>query len=94
MAKQNPNLDMSKLSQEQMIMLAGAIKNAKDITCECGGKIFNQGTKLKELSKLLTGADENNLYPIPALFCIKCLKELNLEEEKPKDNEIILDFKR
>ena len=88
MNKQSPNL-----TREQSIMLAGALREAKDIACSCGGLIFNQGTKLKLLSKLLIGADEDQLVPIPAFFCIKCLKELNLEEEKPND-EIVLDFKK
>lgn len=95
MAKSNPNLDMNKLSTEQQIMLTGAIKNATDVVCSCGSLIFNQATKLKKLSKLLIGAEDDQLVPIPALYCIKCLKELNLDEEKPKDNnEIVLDFKR
>lgn len=96
MAKQNPNLDMSKISQEQMIMMAGAIREAKTATCgNCGGEIFNQGTRLKILSKLLTGGERDEPIGIPAVYCIKCHTELNLDEEKPKDsNEIVLDFKR
>ena len=83
------------LSQEQRIMLMGALKNARDIKCSCGGEIFNEGSKFKLLSKLLIGADSDQLVPIPTVFCIKCLKEISLEEEKPKDsNEIVLDFKR
>lgn len=89
MAK-NSKLDMNKLSQEQMIMIAGAIKNAKDISCgECGGKIFNQGTKLKEVSKLLTGEAQDTIYPIPALFCIRCFKELILDNPEKKESSII-----
>ena len=81
-----------KLTQEQMIMFAGALKNAKNIKCECGGEIFNQGARIKVLSRLLIGSDEDKPISIPTAYCIKCLKELKPEEEKESEDKEILSF--
>ncbi len=84
-----------QLSQEQRIMLMGALKNAKDIKCVCGGEIFTEGSKFKLLSRLLIGSDTDQVAPIPTIYCVKCFKEISLEEVKEKDgNEIVLDFKK
>lgn len=89
-------MNKSNMSKEQMALAAKAFQNAKDIQCKCGSSIFSQGNKLKRLSKLITGEQEDSLIPIPALYCIKCLVELNLEdnvnEVDNKNNEIVLDF--
>lgn len=74
-------------------MMTVALKNAKEIKCSCGGEVFAKGVKLKELSRLLTGAEEDELFTIPTLYCIKYFKELIGYEEPPKE-EIVLDFKR
>lgn len=81
-----------QLTQEQVILLAGAIKNGKDIKCTCGGDIFAQGSKLKLLSKLLLGTKEDELWPTPTMYCIVCNKELNLDAPEPPKDEIVLNL--
>lgn len=96
MAKSEKSTMNNQLSPEQINLMAQALKNAKDLSCKkCEGLIFNQGTKLKQVSRLLTGEEKDSLWPIPTFYCVKCLEELTLEEEKPAEkNEIVIDFKR
>lgn len=101
MAKSNQSFGDMNLSAEQIQMAHNAIRNARDVKCTCGGLVFNQAIKLKQVSSLLSPDGESKLIPVPVVYCIKCLKELNFEEEsKPaKDSEetknpevITLDF--
>lgn len=87
-------MNKNQLTQEQLIMLSGALKNAKDIVCKCGGKIFNQGTKLKLLSRLLIGTEKDELVPIPCIYCIKCQEEVNIEEDNKGKEGIIIDLEK
>lgn len=57
-------MNKNNITKEQMAMVQNAMKNAKDILCKCGCDIFTQGIKLKKISKLLMGADEDILVPI------------------------------
>lgn len=82
MAKSTQNPVPSNLTSEQLSMAANAIKSAKDVVCNCGGTIFSEGVKLKKVSRLLTGEDSDKFLPLPSLYCVKCFKELSLEEEK------------
>jgi hypothetical protein len=82
MAKLNQSMDVSNFTPEQMEMAAKAIKNAKDITCKCGCSIFTQGAKIKQLSRLLTGSNKDEIIPIPTLFCVKCFSEIDLVDNK------------
>lgn len=93
MSKQN-NGNRPQPSPEQLLAAANAIKNARDIVCSCGCNIFTEGMKVKQLSKLVTGEANDRIIPIPTAFCIKCHKELNVEEEKveTKAPEIILNL--
>lgn len=44
-----------------------------DIVCdECGNDTFREVVKFKRFSKLLTGADQDTLYPITTFECSKC----------------------
>ena len=90
MAKQM-NMNNTKLTPEQINMMAQALKTAKDIVCKsCGGQIFAEGIRLKELSKIITGDTQNQLIPIPAFFCVKCHTELKQEDlEKPAEENVI-----
>lgn len=69
------------LSEKQIQMMQAALENAKDINCECGGSIFAQGSKLKRLSRILTGEDKDSVLPIPTLYCVSCFKEITFEAE-------------
>lgn len=90
----NKNMNKDNFTPEQMAMAQNAMKNAKDIFCKCGGGIFTQSLKLKRVSKLLIGADEDAIVPIPVLTCILCKSEINTSEEsEPDKNEIVLNFK-
>jgi uncharacterized Zn finger protein len=49
------------------------LKNAKDVTCEaCQSKNFKKIMRIKKLSKILTGAPEDALIPIPTFACADC----------------------
>lgn len=84
-----------ELTQAQMLAMASAIKNAQDLVCPCGSDIFIQGVKLKKISRLLTGEEQDAIFPLSGgIFCLKCQTELKVEEEKPKDEGVIsLDFR-
>lgn len=88
----------TQLTQQQMMVMAQALKTAIDVTCECGCMVFNEGFKLKQLSKLITGESQNRILPIPVAYCVKCHKEYIPEEQReeksaPSDNVIMMDFK-
>lgn len=63
------------------------LKNAKDIVCKCGNTTFVQGTKLKIVSRILTGQEKDTVLPSPQFFCHKCLTELSFEQ--PSQSSII-----
>ena len=57
------------------------IDNAKDVVCECGSKVFQQGLMLKELSEIVSPTGKVIIIPIEIMFCHGCGKTL---ERKPK----------
>jgi hypothetical protein len=42
--------------------------------CECGGKLFDRSLMFKRVSKLLTGASNDEEIPIEVLICKGCGK--------------------
>ena len=49
------------------------LSNSTAIACkECGGKIFVEGTIIRKISKLLTGAPQDMIIPIPIYLCGDC----------------------
>ena len=58
----------NKLGQPQI-----ELSQTKPVVCaKCGGKVFNQGIILREVSSLLTGNGKPGLVPIPIFYCEKC----------------------
>ena len=83
-------MNKNNITKEQLAMVQNAMKHAKDVLCECGNGIFTQGQKFKKVSKLLIGADEDQIVPIPTAICSKCSLEVNFDEEAaPEENRII-----
>ena len=77
-----------QLTPEQIARLSEMIKNAEDLKCECGGDMFAQANKIKKVSRLITGEEEDTFLPLPALYCISCKKEMVLDTPKPTSNII------
>ena len=50
------------------------------ITCECGNEYFTEVIALRKVSKLLIGAQEDQLVNVPALKCTKCDAILDMEK--------------
>jgi DNA-directed RNA polymerase subunit RPC12/RpoP len=49
------------------------LKNSKQIVCEeCEHNIFEEKLMLRKVSKLLIGADKDQIIPIPVICCAKC----------------------
>ncbi len=63
---------MQNISSPREQAILSALKNAEDILCKCGSSVFSQGSKLKKLSRILTGEPEDAIVPIPVVYCIKC----------------------
>jgi len=66
-----------EITQEQAAMLNSYLQNQPFLKCVCGSEIFNEVTKLKRISKLISGTSNDVLVPIPALVCVKCNKEFS-----------------
>jgi len=54
---------MENLSQPQI-----DLSKTTAITTESGGKVFQQGTILRKVSKFITGTPEDALLPIPVFY--------------------------
>lgn len=53
------------------------LNDARDMDCECGGKIFLPGYRFKKISRLLTGGPKDSVMPIELYVCASCGKPLN-----------------
>lgn len=73
----------NKLGQPQI-----ELGQTKPVVCtKCGGKIFNQGIVLREVSSLLTGNGKPGLVPIPVFYCEKCGEILPMSIPEEIKNE-------
>lgn len=64
------------------------MKNFKNITCSCGGIIFEEGIILKKISAIISPTGQEELYPLEVLVCKKCgkvPKELNVGNMLPDE---------
>ena len=48
------------------------VKNAKTLTCECGGIVFENGLVIKRVSAILSPTSEEMDIPIQVFLCKKC----------------------
>ena len=49
------------------------IKQTTEMVCEeCGCKYFNESYLIRKASKLLTGAPQDTIIPIPVMRCADC----------------------
>ena len=79
------------MEQGQGQMPAGFnLKDARDMDCECGGKIFMQGYRFKKVSRLLTGGAKDTVLPIEVYICTQCSKPLgDLLPDELKETKIV-----
>jgi DNA-directed RNA polymerase subunit RPC12/RpoP len=64
-----------------------SLNDARDMSCECGNKIFMDGFSFKKVSRLITGGPKDAILPIQLYLCTQCgkpLQELLPEEMKDK----------
>jgi hypothetical protein len=66
------------------------LNDARDMDCDCGGKIFLPGYRFKKISRLLTGAPKDSVMPVELYICAGCGKPLNeLLPQELKETTII-----
>ena len=53
------------------------LNDARDMNCECGGKIFLPAYRFKKISRLLTGQPKDSVMPIELYVCASCGTALN-----------------
>ena len=78
--------------QEQMNQLPPNfnLNDARDMECDCGGKVFMPGYRFKKISRLLTGGAKDSVMPIELYLCASCGKPLNeLLPQKLQETKII-----
>jgi len=61
---------------EQGLPMGINISDARDMDCECGGKVFMPGFRFKKLSRLVTGQAQDSIIPIEMYLCTQCGKAL------------------
>jgi DNA-directed RNA polymerase subunit RPC12/RpoP len=77
---------------EQGLPMGININDARDMDCECGGKVFMQGFRFKKLSRLVTGQAQDSIIPIEMYLCTQCgkaLEELLPLELRDKPSSIV-----
>ena len=57
------------------------VKNARTLTCECGGVVFENGLVIKRISAILSPTAQEMDVPIQVFLCKDC--ELILPETDP-----------
>ena len=77
---------------EQGLPMGINISDARDMDCECGGKVFMSGFRFKKLSRLVTGQAQDSIIPIEMYLCTQCgkaLQELLPLELRDKPSSIV-----
>jgi hypothetical protein len=65
------------------------LENSTAIVCdECGSQTFKEVTYLRRISRLLTGAPEDMIVPIPAFACSNCNHVNEQFQLKDQKNQI------
>jgi len=57
---------------DNQIKVQQALVNSPSLECTCGSVLFRQVVAIKEVSKLLIGAPDNVIVPIPLYRCDDC----------------------
>ena len=65
------------MEQQQQLPPNFNLNDARDMDCDCGGKIFLPGYRFKKISSLLTGNPKDSVMPIELYVCAACGKSLN-----------------
>jgi len=72
-----PNLRYGTIDDKYLNMdqnqIKTALENSSPIACEsCNNDTFVEANYLRRISKILTGASEDTIVPIPTMACTKC----------------------
>ena len=65
------------MEQGQQLPTNFNLNDARDMNCECDGKIFLPAYRFKKISRLLTGQPKDSIVPIELYVCSSCGKALN-----------------
>ena len=64
---------MLKGNQSQQQQINISLDKTTPLTCDkCGSEIFNEVLFVRKISKILIGAPQDALYPIPVFACALC----------------------
>ena len=67
------------MEQEQFGMPAGFdIESLPNVECECGSELWDQATKLKRMSAIISKDGQEKFIALPVVVCKKCGKELEV----------------
>jgi hypothetical protein len=58
----------------EMKVTADMIRNSKNLTCSCGGMLFEEKMFFKTLSPLISPSGKEELHMVPVIACTKCGK--------------------
>jgi hypothetical protein len=50
------------------------IKDAKQVTCDCGGAMFTEKMMFKRISSFISPTGKEELYPVQVIVCDACGK--------------------
>jgi len=59
--------------------------SAPNITCDCGGTVFENGVVLKRVSELVSPSGKEEIVPVDVFICKKCGKIIS-DMFKSEDN--------
>ena len=77
------------MTDAQALQMENLMRNAEDIQCPCGSQLFSQVSKIKRISRIVTGEAKDMVFPLPQLVCYACDKEFNLGDSAPKEEGVI-----
>ena len=66
------------------------VRNARTMTCSCGGRVFNQGIVMKNISAIMSPDGREMGVPVQVLYCKDCGL---IHPETDPDNVIPEDLK-
>lgn len=67
------------MEQEQFGIPSGVnIESLPNVKCECGSELWEQATKLKKMSAIISRDGQEKFIALPVIVCRGCGKELEV----------------
>ena len=51
------------------------LEDTKELSCECGHKLFKQAITMREISSFHSGTGKSEIVPLAIIVCEKCEKQ-------------------